>query len=92
MHKSLYLLLYCLNIYMGKEKRGIQSKNNKNLNWTTRYTALCTCTWNCMYVSILLLVTLNCYYELFYMNCNIVYFCEWTLMNISNILTSKQVF
>ena len=31
MHKSLHLLLYCLNTIYGKEKRGIQSREQQEL-------------------------------------------------------------
>ena len=53
---------------LGKKKRGFQNRTEQELG-TTRCTALCTCTLNCMFVCMYFIA---CYYELFYINCNIV--------------------
>ena len=61
-------------LYIGNEKKGNSEVRTEQELGTTRCTALCTCTLNCMYVCFLLLVTLNCYYELLifiYMKYNI---------------------
>ena len=66
MHKSLHLLLYCLNtIYWEGKKGGIQKNSKKNLELDAQHYAPCTL--NCMHVCMNFIA---CYYELFNMNCN----------------------
>ena len=67
-----------------------EQNREKNLELDAQHYAPCTL--NCMYICILLLVTLKLLLWTILYDCNIVYSCEWTFMNISNILTSKKYF
>ena len=66
MHKSLHLLLYCLNTIYWEWKKGNSEENSKNLEQLDAQHSAPAHWTVCMYVCILLLVTLSLLWTILY--------------------------